>query len=977
MNAESDLGSGRSSQMNLPQTTRSWRKTHQVGEIFNPGTSLTKSRWTDHRFKWTSVFIAFIIFTVGLVLCLGLTTEVRADSPIYVRPGGHDALCHGTVNVDYSADIAPACAVQTIQTGVISVTAGGAVNVTAGIYPELITITKSLTLTGESGVVIHPAENIPEPDDAHRGSIVWVQAPNVILRDLTIDGDNPTIGGGISAYGADINAFRGIYMHDPCFDRLRVERVTLHNLARGINLYCGQDHVIHHNTLYHLGGPSDGQHGFGILLMNNTSAQITHNHVMTATLSGIFMQNNASANDTLISGNAITNVGVGLGWNGLSGGAHAVVEHNRVDDVNWGMQVTSINNGDIHIQHNAFTLTSSSAIGYYTCHTAPDTTYILSNTITGGNFGIWLKDDDPAFGPGIAYLAVAGNELRNINYGLVVDSKKIDYEVSLQATRNTFVNHPKTAIYLRGSAPISTIIGGAPGEGNQFLNNATHISVTLPHTTPDILALYNDWESDDLNEIEATIHHQADDAALAEVRYYTLTATAQAKSVLADGNHTGMVTGTLSGLLSPAGNTIAFTTSLGIVNPPTNTTTPDTATTQVASPAAGVAIITATAGYRSATATLTFIPDVVDHFAFGQVEDQIAGRAFTVTITAEAENGDVVTNYTGSADLADATGALTPSMAGPFTDGAWTGPISITQAMTANVLTATHPVDPGITGQSNAFTVTHHTAVTLTLDPPTAIITAGDQIAYTVIATDTYGNRWDVSAAAAYTITPGAGGAWDANAYTAEIAGAWTVAAAYQGRVATAALTVTADGSAPATLFLPLVTRNYVQAPDLIITHLVATPNNITLTIKNQGNAPVPDPFWIDAYINPHTVPTEVNQTWELLASQGLVWGIERSSLSELAPGGTLTLTVGDMYYWEIYSEITWPLPEGAIIYAQVDSVNTETDYGAVQESHEIINGTYNNIIGPIYSTARAATSIHTPRDEPMHRGDSHLPGRP
>ncbi len=163
----------------------------------------------------------------------------------------------------------------------------------------------------------------------------------------------------------------------------------------------------------------------------------------------------------------------------------------------------------------------------------------------------------------------------------------------------------------------------------------------------------------------------------------------------------------------------------------------------------------------------------------------------------------------------------------------------------------------------------------------------------------------------------------------------------------------------------------------MIITHLVATPNNITLTIKNQGNAPVPDPFWIDAYINPHTVPTEVNQTWELLASQGLVWGIERSSLSELAPGGTLTLTVGDMYYWEIYSEITWPLPEGAIIYAQVDSVNTETDYGAVQESHEIINGTYNNIIGPIYSTARAATSIHTPRDEPMHRGDSHLPGRP
>ncbi|MFP4395676.1 MAG: hypothetical protein ACLFTI_10480, partial [Anaerolineales bacterium] len=208
----------------------------------------------------------------------------------------------------------------------------------------------------------------------------------------------------------------------------------------------------------------------------------------------------------------------------------------------------------------------------------------------------------------------------------------------------------------------------------------------------------------------------------------------------------------------------------------------------------------------------------------------------------------------------------------------------------------------------------------------------------------------------------------------------WTVTATYQGRGATAALTVLDGGVPPSALFLPLVTRNYVQAPDLIITQLIATTDNVTLTIKNQGSAPVRDEFWIDAYINPHTVPTEVNQTWELLASQGLVWGIEGPALSELVPGGTLTLTVGDMHYWEIHSEVTWPLPEGTVIYAQVDSVDVETDYGAVQEDHEIIGGPYNNIIGPIYSIAEraASTRLSLPRPSPTSQKDpGDLPRRP
>ncbi|MDW7992519.1 MAG: PKD domain-containing protein [Anaerolineae bacterium] len=86
----------------------------------------------------------------------------------------------------------------------------------------------------------------------------------------------------------------------------------------------------------------------------------------------------------------------------------------------------------------------------------------------------------------------------------------------------------------------------------------------------------------------------------------------------------------------------------------------------------------------------------------------------------------------------------------------------------------------------------------LSLAPPTAAISAGASIPYTLTAHDAYGNSWDVTSAGTYTVTPAAGGVWAANRYTACVAGTWTVTATYGGLFATATLTVTPG--APATL---------------------------------------------------------------------------------------------------------------------------------------------------------------------------------
>jgi len=144
--------------------------------------------------------------------------------------------------------------------------------------------------------------------------------------------------------------------------------------------------------------------------------------------------------------------------------------------------------------------------------------------------------------------------------------------------------------------------------------------------------------------------------------------------------------------------------------------------------------------------------------------------------------------------------------------------------------------------------------------------------------------------------------------------------------------------------YLPLVTKNFVNAPDLVVEALTATSYDVQVVIANEGNSPVTDEFWVDVYVDPDTPPTAVNQTWQMLSSQGLAWGINADALP-LAPGDRLTLTLGSPYYAAAWSSVNWPLTAGTPVYAQVDSVALGSDYGAVRETHEITGGAYENNI--------------------------------
>jgi len=179
-------------------------------------------------------------------------------------------------------------------------------------------------------------------------------------------------------------------------------------------------------------------------------------------------------------------------------------------------------------------------------------------------------------------------------------------------------------------------------------------------------------------------------------------------------------------------------------------------------------------------------------------------------------------------------------------------------------------------------------------------------------------------------------------------------------------------------VYLPVMFKQYLgPTPDLVVQDIVVIDDDVQVTIQNIGDGPVGanEEFWVDVYIDPHTIPTGVNQRWEDLADEGLRWGVTAPALP-LDPGEAFTLSIGDAYYWSSFSQFSGVLTPGTPIYAQVDAHNIVTNYGAVYEQHEILGGVYNNITHIVYSgVVTTIKQMAVNDDRPLPSG--HLPALP
>ncbi|MFH1562769.1 MAG: PKD domain-containing protein [Nitrospirota bacterium] len=163
-----------------------------------------------------------------------------------------------------------------------------------------------------------------------------------------------------------------------------------------------------------------------------------------------------------------------------------------------------------------------------------------------------------------------------------------------------------------------------------------------------------------------------------------------------------------------------------------------TATTFIAGTKTGQEILEYQSAGVIGTATITLIPDVLDHFVFGPIGTQIAGQEFEITITACDKYGNIVDGFNKKSfgSLSDTSKTIMPDVISRFTSGIWTGKVYITKVIDETIITI---LSQGKMGISAPFKVEPSIVNLFKIEPiPTQL--CHQSFAATVTAYDIYSN---------------------------------------------------------------------------------------------------------------------------------------------------------------------------------------------------------------------------------------------
>jgi hypothetical protein len=160
--------------------------------------------------------------------------------------------------------------------------------------------------------------------------------------------------------------------------------------------------------------------------------------------------------------------------------------------------------------------------------------------------------------------------------------------------------------------------------------------------------------------------------------------------------------------------------------------------------AIGVVISTSGGGKMGTSAGFNTLPTGFDHFAFSSISSpKTAGTPFDVSISAVDVNGNVVSSFEGAAILSvTAPGTINPGSTSGFSNGVWSGSITLTRSGEGLSITATDPVT-GKSGSSEIFSVNAGALSSFTIIGYPTTVTSGQSFGsnnVVVRAYDFWGN---------------------------------------------------------------------------------------------------------------------------------------------------------------------------------------------------------------------------------------------
>ena len=387
---------------------------------------------------WDTIYPGY---TAGLKEDTGWTPTGTVSIQITAAPvlpdctGTSDCYVDAVNGNDANGGASFADAKKTIQAGVDAVGVGGTVHAAAGTYTENVLVNKAVTLVGAGAdTIVKPAVSNPNPCTGSSlcggtaSNVFLVQANNVVIHDLTVDGDNPALTSTYNRGGANLDARNGIIKNtDATYNSLEVYNVTVKNIyLRGI-YSTGGSFNFHNNTVTNVQG--DGYsiamfawYGPGTMANNTVSYAndaISANHsngiqfldnIVTHSSSGVHTDNSGDGGGVadLIQGNNVECTG--------TSGAYGIwvfvpyiaptVNNNTVTNCDYGLSAWGTG--------------------------AAVTTQFTNNTVTGnlatGGVGAYITTDMAYYGYSDVNVNFSGNVITNYEKGVFLDANMQTWE---------------------------------------------------------------------------------------------------------------------------------------------------------------------------------------------------------------------------------------------------------------------------------------------------------------------------------------------------------------------------------------------------------------------------------------------------------------------------------------------------------------------------------------------------------------------
>ncbi len=325
------------------------------------------------------------------------------------------------------------CAYTGIQAAINAASPGATITIGAGQYEENVVVDKTLTLEGiGKHTVIYPATSTPVCSGGSlcsgaASNIVLVQANDVTLSKLTLEGDNPNLTSGVVRGGKDIDARNGIIENHEAgkYTNLTVSKVSVADVyLRGIYASSGGHFDFTHDTVSNV----QGEEASIAMFAFEGEGEMDHNKVTAANDA---ISENWSKGTRFID-NTITksSSGVHTDNNGGSGGSADVIEGNKVSECSsngYGIWVfVPYVSASVHANKVNGCYIGLAAFGGAVAGQGPQ---FSSNKVDGtgasttdpaGSYGVYLTTDQLGFEFGDVTASLSSNSIMHTGTGLLV-----------------------------------------------------------------------------------------------------------------------------------------------------------------------------------------------------------------------------------------------------------------------------------------------------------------------------------------------------------------------------------------------------------------------------------------------------------------------------------------------------------------------------------------------------------------------------